>query len=905
MDQPKLNLAKVYNPLEVERKWYETWEREELFKAHPRGSNDESYCIVIPPPNVTGNLHMGHALNNGLQDVLVRYHRMQGHDTLWLPGMDHAGIATQNVVERQLAAAGTNRHEVGREEFIKRVWEWRGESGGQILNQLKRLGCSCDWDRERFTMDEGLSRAVREVFVKLYDEGLIYRGEWLINWCPRCHTALSDLEVEAEDHDGHFWHFRYPLSDGDGYVVVATTRPETMLGDTAVAIPPAHRDHEGAFRHLVGRTVMLPLMDREIPIVEDDHADPEKGTGIVKITPAHDFNDFMVGLRHNLERINILEADGHINANGGRFAGMDRYEAREAVVQAMDEAGYLVSVEDHAMSVGHCYRCHTVVEPYLSLQWFVRMEDPDDPAPVGERKKTILAQEAIEAVEDDRTVIVPWSRRADYFRWMHGIRDWCISRQIWWGHRIPAWTCASCGEIVVAKEDPTACPHCGGSELEQDPDVLDTWFSSALWPFSTLGWPDETEELKTYYPTSVLITAADILFFWVARMMMMGLHFRKEIPFHEVYLHSLVVDENGEKMSKTKGNFIDPLLVMDKYGTDAFRYALIAYTAQGRNVRVSDQRLEGYRNFINKVWNAARFCLMNAGDEEMLPVDQAIESTDFLADRWILNRCHAVTASTRKALDEFHFNEAAMGLYHFVWDEFCAWYLESIKTVIYGDDEARAAATRRTMLSVLGAICRMMHPLMPFVTEEIWSRIPGSQGRVMVAPYPSADDFPPDDDAEEQFGLVMDVVTRIRNIRSELHISPGQPVDLVAVTAHEPMLAWIDNNGSTIQSLGRVKQITTSVDAPRPPASANAIVTNVDLYVPLGGLLDLDKERARLNKELGKVEKDQKRVAGKLSNEKFLAKAPEHVIAKEKKKQVEFDEARAHLLETIAMIESS
>jgi len=808
-------------------------------------------------------------------------------------------------VERQLAAEGTDRHQVGREKFIERVWKWREESGGQIFEQLRRLGCSCDWSRERFTLDEGLSRSVREVFVRLHEEGLIYQGEWLINWCPRCHTALSDLEVEPEDSHGHFWHLRYPLSDGSGHLVLATTRPETMLGDTAVAIPLASRDPEGKFRHLVGKTVMLPLVDREIPIIEDEHADPEKGTGVVKITPAHDFNDFMVGIRHDLPRVNILEPDGRINANGGRFAGMDRYEARDAVVAALEELDLLESTEEHTMAVGHCYRCRTTVEPFLSKQWFVRMEDPDDPAPPGEWRKTTLPQKAIAAVEEDNTVLIPWARRADYFRWMHGIRDWCISRQIWWGHRIPAWTCGACGEITVAREDPTECVHCGSGDLDQDPDVLDTWFSSALWPLSTLGWPDETKELATFYPTSVLVTAADILFFWVARMMMMGLHFRGDVPFHEVYLHSLVVDDNGEKMSKTKGNFVDPLLMMDKYGTDALRYTMIAYAAQGRSVRVSDQRIESYRNFINKIWNAARFCLMNAGDEQMLAPGEALPAGATLADRWIQHRCRVVTGQIRDALREYRFNDAAMALYHFIWHEFCAWYLEVIKPVIYDGDEQTAAATRRTMLTVLGAVCRLAHPFIPFATEEIWSRIPGSSGRVIVAPFPDADEFPEDIEGDDEFSFLMDVIVKVRNVRSELRIPPKKKLDLVVGTAHQALLSWVADNPVPIQRLANVGEITASADAQRPKASAHALVANVDLFIPLGGLLDFDAERKRLEKELAKVEKDRERIADKLANPAFLGKAPAAVIEKEKGKQREFDQRRASLLDTLAMIESS
>jgi len=643
-------LNKGYEPHDVEKRWYDFWEKELLFAANEEKNDQKCYSIVIPPPNVTGVLHMGHALNNTLQDILCRYRRLCGDNVLWMPGTDHAGIATQNVVEKKLADEGMDRHQVGRKKFIEAVWKWRSEYGSAIINQLKRLGASCDWERERFTMDEGLSRAVRKVFVNLYQEGLIYRGNYIINWCPRCHTALADLEVEHEAHDGHLYHVRYPFTDGTGGVVVATTRPETMLGDTAVAVNPNDERYQG----MESLQVILPLMNRTIPIIKDKYVDMSFGTGALKITPAHDPNDFEIGNHHNLERIKVIGDDGLMTSEAGRFQGLDRSECREVVVNALKEEGLLEKIEPYQHSIGHCYRCKTIIEPNLSKQWFIRTKP--------------LAKKAIHAVKNGDTKIIPEIWTKTYFEWMNNIKDWCISRQIWWGHQIPAWTCSNCKEIIVAMDTPATCPACRGTDLVQDTDVLDTWFSSALWPFSTMGWPDQTALLKLFYPTSVLVTGFDILFFWVARMMMMGIHFMEDVPFKDVYVHALVRDEEGKKMSKSTGNVIDPLSVIDRYGTDAFRFTLAAFAAQGRDVKMSEKRVEGYRNFINKIWNAARFTLIHINKSYKNITTQPLS----LVDRWILSRLYRVSGKVSEALESYRFNDAAGALYKFVWHEFCS-----------------------------------------------------------------------------------------------------------------------------------------------------------------------------------------------------------------------------------------
>ena len=727
-------LDKGYEPHDVERRWYEFWETNGLFAAEDQGPR-RGYAIVIPPPNVTGVLHMGHALNNTLQDILCRYRRLKGDNVLWMPGTDHAGIATQNVVERKLAQEGTDRHALGREQFIAQVWQWREKYGSAIINQLKRLGASCDWKRERFTMDEGLSRAVRKVFVELYHQGLIYRGNYIINWCHRCHTALADLEVEHAEIDGNLYHIRYPFADGSGGITIATTRPETMLGDTAVAVHPDDERYQG----ISATAVILPLVNREIPIIRDAYVDMSFGTGGLKVTPAHDPNDFEIGRRHNLPSLKAIGDDGRMTEEAGRFAGLDRFECRKAVVQELQETGQLEKIEPYRHSVGHCYRCKTIIEPNLSRQWFVRAKP--------------LAEKAIAAVKQGQTRIIPETWANTYFDWLENIRDWCISRQIWWGHQIPAWTCEECGEVVVAMQAPPDCPKCGSTHLVQEEDVLDTWFSSALWPFSTMGWPDQTPLLKTFYPTAVLVTGFDILFFWVARMMMMGLHFMGEVPFRDVYVHALVRDEEGQKMSKSKGNVIDPLDIIERYGTDAFRFTLAAFAAQGRDVKMSEKRVEGYRHFINKLWNAARFALMHLDRRyDQIQLDELC-----LADRWILSRLNRVSLEMAQALDTYRFNDAAAALYGFVWHEFCDWYLEAIKPALHGK---LAPDARERSLAVLWRVLHdtliLLHPFIPFVTEEIWHKLPGTDGSIMRAAFPgetaAAAPIPPDPEAESADG---------------------------------------------------------------------------------------------------------------------------------------------------------
>ncbi|MGE5256565.1 MAG: valine--tRNA ligase [Hyphomicrobiales bacterium] len=878
-------LDKGYEPHDVERRWYAFWEENNLFAAEDQ-SPRRSFSIVIPPPNVTGVLHMGHALNNTLQDVLCRYRRMRGDNVLWMPGTDHAGIATQNVVERKLAQEGTDRHALGRERFIAEVWKWRQTYGSAIINQLKRLGASCDWKRERFTMDEGLSRAVRKVFVDLYHQGLIYRGDYIINWCHRCHTALADLEVEHEDVDGNLYHIRYPFADGSGGITVVTTRPETMLGDTAVAVNP----EDERFRDLKAAVVVLPLMNREIPIIRDAYVDMSFGTGGLKVTPAHDPNDFEIGLRHNLPSIKVIDDDGRMTAEAGRFQGLERLACRKAVVAELKALGLLEKVEPYRHSVGHCYRCKTVIEPNLSRQWFVRTKP--------------LAEKAIAAVRKGDTRIVPETWAGTYFDWMENIRDWCISRQIWWGHQIPAWTCEACGEVVVAMEAPAGCPKCGGRPVQEE-DVLDTWFSSALWPFSTMGWPDETPLLKTFYPTSVLVTGFDILFFWVARMMMMGLHFMQEVPFRDVYVHALVRDEEGQKMSKSKGNVIDPLDIIERYGTDAFRFTLAAFAAQGRDIKMSEKRVEGYRHFINKLWNAARFSLMHLDRRAEAPHPEVLS----LADRWILSRLSRVTAEVSQALDVYRFNDAAAALYNFVWHEFCDWYLEAIKPALHGKLEPQA---REASLSVLWRVLHdlliLLHPFIPFVTEEIWHKLPGAEGSIMRAQFPAdrsaAWGVPPDPDAESRMGLLIDVISGIRNVRGEMGIAPGMALEVLIHANDAAARSTVEGHRGLIVNLARLKSLTVTADPERPKASATAVARGATIYVRLEGIIDFAREIERLEKELARLAKELSSVARKLHNQDFLAKAPAEVVAKVKSQQRELMDKQQKLRATLDKIKA-
>jgi len=861
-------IEKGYEPHDVEKRWYKYWEEEHLFAADDK-SDKKSYSIVIPPPNVTGVLHMGHALNNTMQDILCRYRRLRGDNVLWMPGTDHAGIATQNVVEKSLAKDGINRQQLGREKFIEEVWKWREEYGNAIIGQLKRLGASCDWQRERFTMDEGLSKAVRKVFVKLHEDGLIYRGNYIINWCPRCRTALSDLEVEHEEHEGLLYYIKYPLSDGSGALTVATTRPETMLGDTAVAVNP---DDE-RYSHIKEVDVELPLVGRMMPLIRDKYVETSFGTGALKVTPAHDPNDFDIGRRNKLDVVKVIDDDGRMTAEAGKFEGLERFECRKAVVAALEETGSLEKIEKYDHGVGHCYRCKTIVEPNLSKQWFV--------------KATPLAEKAIEAVKDGRTRIIPDTWSKTYFEWMYNIRDWCISRQIWWGHRIPAWTCSDCDEVIVSEETPSACPGCGSGNLVQETDVLDTWFSSALWPFSTMGWPEETPLLKTFYPTTVLITGFDILFFWVARMMMMGLHFMKDIPFKDVYVHALVRDEQGKKMSKSKGNVIDPLEMIEKYGTDAFRFTLAVFAAQGRDIKMSENRIDGYRHFINKIWNSVRFALMH--------ISSPGKEIDFehisLADRWILSRLKRITMSVADSLDAYKFNESASDLYNFVWHEFCDWYLEAIKPILYGKKGSDAHdATLSVLWRVLRDTIILLHPFIPFVTEEIWHKLPGTQGSVMKAVFPidqpDAESIADYREAEEVMERITEIITSTRNIRGEMNIPPSS---LLAAIVQSPDLETrrtIEQHREMIMDLARLESFTVEEPGVRPTTAtataATAIVDNATVFVPLEGVVDFSKEAGRLEKETGKLDKELFAISKKLENKGFLEKAPEDVVAKVK-----------------------
>ncbi len=859
------NLPKAYAFHEVEPRWYAYWQQEGLFHAGLDGEKPP-FSIVIPPPNVTGQLHMGHALNNTLQDILCRYKRLTGFEVLWVPGADHAGIATQNVVERHLAAERLSRHQLGREAFLESVWKWKDKYGGIIINQLKRLGASCDWERERFTMDEGLSQAVRQVFVSLYQEGLIYRGKRMINWCPRCMTALANIEVEGEEVDGHLYYLRYPLVSGKGAVVVATTRPETMLGDTAVAVHP----EDPRYKSAIGQKVVLPLVERRLPVIADAYVDREFGTGALKITPAHDFNDFEVARKHQLELVQVINEDGTMSAEAGPYAGMDRYACRKRIVKDLEKGGFLVKVEHYKHRVGHCYRCQNVVEPSLSLQWFVSTGP--------------LAEKAMAAVREGRTRIIPVKWEKDYFNWMENLEDWCISRQIWWGHRIPAWYCRECGEVIVSLEGPETCPNCAKGELDQDPDVLDTWFSSALWPFSTMGWPEETRELKLFYPTSVLVTAFDILFFWVARMMMMGLHCMKEVPFRDVYVHALVRDTQGQKMSKSKGNVIDPLVMMDEYGTDALRFTLTALAVQGRDVKLSEERIEGYKHFINKIWNASRLVLMNIEGLKALP--EFPPEPEKLMHRWILSRLQRVVGEVREAVEGYQFNQYAHVLYQFVWHEYCDWYLEMIKPDFYGADETAKMTAQAIATGVLQEILVLLHPVMPFVTEEIWQKLPHTEGSIMRASFPAYREQRVDVEAEDQMALIMEVINGIRNIRGEMNVPPATRVEVICFTDGVPEKKLLHDHAGIVGDLSRLSKlrIASAGEIEKPRLAAGAIARNVEIFVLLEDVLDFESESRRLEKELAKMEKELGFTKKKLSNEDFLQKAPASVIEGEREK---------------------
>ncbi|MCI6101172.1 MAG: valine--tRNA ligase [Selenomonas sp.] len=868
------NIPKVYDPQSFEKKWYKFWEENKFFHAEVDKSK-KPYSMVIPPPNVTGQLHMGHALDNTLQDILIRYHRMQGYNTVWIPGCDHAGIATQAKVEGKLREEGTNRYELGREKFLERVWDWKEKFGSRIMFQLRSLGSSLDWDRERFTMDEGCSRAVREVFVSLYEQGLIYQGTRITNWCPSCNTAISDIEVEHETEQGHLWHIRYEVEGEPGkYVEIATTRPETMFGDTGVAV---HPDDE-RYKDLVGKTLILPIVGRRIPLFADEYVDKEFGTGAVKVTPAHDPNDFEMGQRHHLEEIKVIGNTGKMLEGAGKYEGMDRYECRKALVKELEEIGALVSIEDHEHAVGHCSRCHSTIEPLVSKQWFVKMET--------------LAKPAIEAVKDGRIQFVPERFTKIYINWLENIRDWCISRQLWWGHRIPAWYCDDCGETSVSRTDLTECPHCGSHHIHQDEDVLDTWFSSGLWPFETFGWPDETEELKRFYPTSTLVTGYDIIFFWVARMVMMGLAFGKDIPFHHVFIHGLVRDSQGRKMSKSLGNGIDPVEVIEKYGADTLRFMLITGNTPGNDMRFYWERVESARNFANKIWNASRYMLMNLEgfDKSFKP-----EDSDYtLADRWILSRYARTARDVTQSLDNFELGEAGRMIYEFIWNEFCDWYIELTKARLYDKENPRAKNTALYVLSyVLEHTLRLLHPFMPFLTEEIWQKVPHDESvkSIMIADWPTGDEGCINDEIEAQMTAIMETIKTVRNLRAEVGAAPGKKSEVILNFTDEALRPVFESHKGYLVALAAAEPVTLlAAGAGKPENAMAGVVGGVEIYLPLKGLIDVEKETARLTKEMDKLGKEIKKLNGKLSNEGFLKKAPAQVVEGERTKLAGYEE---------------
>jgi valyl-tRNA synthetase len=870
------DLPKHYNPKQVEDKWYDFWMRGGYFHADVK-SKKETYSVVIPPPNVTDILHLGHALNNTLQDILIRWKRMQGYEAEWLPGVDHAGIATQVVLEKKLAEEGKSKEKIGRERFVQLAWEWKEKNGEAILNQLKKIGCSCDWERTRFTLDQGLSEAVSEVFLHLYNKGLIYRGKRIINWCPRCQTSLSDDETEREEKEGHLWHIKYKLKGSDDFITVATTRPETMLGDTAVAVNPKDR----RFKKLVGKSAILPILDRELKIVADDFVDPEFGTGMVKVTPAHDPNDFEIGNRHNLERINILNPDGTLNQNAGKFAGMDRYVARDALVAELKKKKLLEKVEPYHLAVNLCYRCGSEIEPYLSEQWFVKMEP--------------LAKPAIQAVKSGKIKFYPEHWAKVYLHWMENIRDWCISRQLWWGHRIPVWYCSDCDEIIVSKTAPVECRKCKSKNLRQDEDVLDTWFSSWLWPFSTFGWPKKTEELKRFYPTKALFTASEIIFLWVARMVMAGFEFMGEAPFYDVYIHGTVRDTNGVKMSKSLGNGIDPLDIIRDYGTDALRTSMILVTPEGQDPCISFNTFELGRNFANKLWNASKFVMANLKDG-YLPaarVETGLSKLK-LEDLWILSRLNRTVKDVTGFMENYRFNSAIKALYDFVWHDFCDWYVEMIKSrfSLPQENKDRISAQKVAHL-VLNHILRLLHPFAPFVTEEIWHHLykmgpSGSDHTLMYAEWPKVKREFINDGLETTMERLQEVVYSIRNIRSEMNVPQAKKANVMVRVDHKDMLKILEDNKDHIMNLGKVENLKIRIRMKKPDHAASAVIKDAEIFVPLEGLIDLEQERLRLEKELSFVTALLDKTNKKLSNEDFLKRAPKNIIEKEKTKREDY-----------------
>ncbi len=867
-------LATKYDPKNVEDRIYDFWLKGNYFHAKVE-EDKKPYTIVIPPPNITGQLHMGHALDNTLQNILIRWRRMQGYDALWLPGTDHASIATEAKIVEAMKAEGITKEDIGREAFLERAWAWKAQYGGRIIEQLKKLGSSCDWERERFTLDEGCSKAVLEVFCRLYEKGLIYRGERIINWCPHCLTSISDAEVEYEDQAGHFWHLRYPFKDGSGYLMLATTRPETLLGDTAVAVNP----NDDRYKDLIGKTLILPIVHREIPVVADEYVEMDFGTGVVKITPAHDPNDFEVGLRHNLPVINCMTDDAKITDDYPAYAGMDRYEARKAIVKDLEAEGALVKIEDYSHNVGTCYRCHTSVEPRISKQWFVKM------AP--------LAEPAIDCVKSGKTKFVPERFEKTYFHWMENIKDWCISRQLWWGHRIPAYYCADCGEITVAKTAPDCCPKCGG-RVEQDPDTLDTWFSSALWPFSTLGWPDETPELKHYFPTNTLVTGYDIIFFWVARMIFSSCEQMNSQPFDTVFIHGIVRDAQGRKMSKSLGNGIDPLEIIDIYGADALRFTLATGNSPGNDMRFSDEKVGASRNFANKIWNAARFILMNIDGKDVkceLPADLALE------DKWIISLFNTLAKEVTENLEKFELGVAVAKLYDFIWDVFCDWYIEIAKIRLQKDG-AEAQNARQVLVWVMSNTLKLLHPFMPFITEEIWQTLPHDGESIMISAWPEFCEENAYAAEEAAMEKIMTAVRAIRNRRAEMNVPPSKKAKVYIATSY---LTTFEVGGVFMQKLASASEVEVA-DSFELDGAVCIVTADAKIYIPMGELVDFEAEKARLKKELAAVQKDLDFVNGKLSNENFVAKAPANVVAQQREQKAKYEEKIAMLNESIAKL---
>lgn len=880
----KRNIAKTYEPKQVEDRLYKEWMEKGYFHAEV-DRNKKPFTIVIPPPNITGQLHMGHALDNTLQDILIRWKRMQGFCTLWLPGTDHASIATEAKIVEAMAKEGLTKEMIGREKFLERAWDWKKHYGGRIVEQLKKLGSSCDWERERFTMDEGLSRAVKEVFIRLYKKGLIYRGERIINWCPKCSTSISDAEVEYEEQQGNFWHIKYPVKDSDEYIIIATTRPETMLGDTAVAVHP----EDERYKHLVGKMVVLPLVNREIPIIADEYVEKDFGTGAVKITPSHDPNDFEVGLRHNLPQIRVMNDDATMNENAGQYQGMDRYEARKQIVKDLESQGLLIKIEEHTHNVGTCYRCSTVIEPLISKQWFVKMKP--------------LAEPAIEIVKNGTISFVPERFSKIYFNWMENIQDWCISRQLWWGHRIPAYYCQECGYMTVDYDMPDVCPKCGSQRIEQDPDTLDTWFSSALWPFSTLGWPDETEDLKYFYPTDVLVTGYDIIFFWVARMIFSGVEHMGKEPFKYVFIHGIVRDSLGRKMSKSLGNGIDPLEIIDKYGTDALRFALTIGNSPGNDLRFSDEKLESSRNFANKIWNASRFVLMNF--DENVDFSKVDEGKFALPDKWIMSRVNTLVKEVTENLDKFELGIALQKIYEFIWDEFCDWYIELVKPRLYDREMEGRLEAQYVLNYVLGTAMKLLHPFMPFITEEIYRHLINDDESIMISQWPEYIEkynFPGE---EKKMRMVMDAIRSIRNIRAEMNVPISRKAKVIFVAADSENRSILAEGRSFFERLAGVSEISVQTGKEGIPADAvTSIIEGAEIYIPLDDLIDIEKEIERLEKEKAGLEKELERVNGKLSNEGFIAKAPAKVVEEERAKKVKYQEMYDKVVERLNALKS-